>query len=240
MLIDATTTAALDRIAQRATDVGRAFTPGAMPSNGDVATAAAGSRPALDPLSVAAPENAYFVTSDDRGRTCFTRDGAFALRDGALVGENGRAIVGYTSTAGSPQPLRVDEIDDALGRIRDLRVEPDGTVAYARSTVDPRTGEARMQRVAVGRIALARFPAAAKPLDIDANHVAAPPGQTPHLGQPGDGNFDALTPFARETSRVDLDESLRKLKDAYLAFDALQAAHKAQGHLGKTAMDLLK
>ena len=44
----------------------------------------------------------------------------------------------------------------------------------------------------------------------------------------------------RERSRVDIDESLMRLKEAYLAFDALQAAEAAKGHLGKTAMDLLK
>ena len=44
----------------------------------------------------------------------------------------------------------------------------------------------------------------------------------------------------RERSRVDVDESLARLKDAYLAFEALQAAEAAKGRLGKTAMDLLK
>ncbi len=44
----------------------------------------------------------------------------------------------------------------------------------------------------------------------------------------------------RERSRVDVDESLIRLKEAYLAFDALQAAEAARAHLGKTAMDLLK
>jgi len=33
---------------------------------------------------------------------------------------------------------------------------------------------------------------------------------------------------------------LDRLEEAYVAFDALQAAHKAQGGVGKTAMDLLK
>ena len=240
MLIDASTSAALDRIAQRAADVQRAFVPGAVPVNGDVATAHAGSAPAIDPLCVTAPDGAYFLTTDERGRLCYTRDGSFSLNDGALAGGNGRAMLGYTSAHGAPEALRVDAIDGALGRANGARVDADGTLAYDRDVIDPRSGERRAERVVVGHLALARFPAATNLVAVDANHVAAPPGTTPHVGRPGDGNFGRLTPFARERSRVDLDESLRRLKDAYLAFDALQAAHKAQGHLGKTAMDLLK
>jgi hypothetical protein len=44
----------------------------------------------------------------------------------------------------------------------------------------------------------------------------------------------------RTRSGVELDESLIRLKEAYLTFDALQAAETAKGHLGKTTMDLLK
>jgi len=44
----------------------------------------------------------------------------------------------------------------------------------------------------------------------------------------------------RERSRVDLDQSLARLKEAYVAFEAMQAAQTARGRLGKTAMDLLK
>jgi hypothetical protein len=44
----------------------------------------------------------------------------------------------------------------------------------------------------------------------------------------------------RERSRIDVNESLVRLKDAYLAFDALQAAEAAKAHVGKTTLDLLK
>ncbi len=44
----------------------------------------------------------------------------------------------------------------------------------------------------------------------------------------------------RERSRVDLDASLARLKDAYVAFDALAAAETAKQRLGKTAMDVVK
>lgn len=240
MLIDPSTSAAFDRIAQRAADVKMAFTPGAIPSSGDTATANAGASVTMDPFSATAPERAYFVTSDERGRTCYTRDGSFSLRDGVVAGSNGKAMLGYTAQDGALVPLHVDSTDAALGRVRDLHVEADGSIAYAREAIDPRSGTRELERVVVGRLALARFPAATKLSAVDANHFGAPPGDLPLLGRAKDGNFGALTPFAREASRVDLDESLRRLHDAYLAFSALQAAHKAQGHLGKTAMDLLK
>jgi len=63
-----------------AQDVQRAFTPGAAPNFGDVATDRATSRAVLDPLSVAPPPDAYFLTTDERGRSAYTRDGGFVLR----------------------------------------------------------------------------------------------------------------------------------------------------------------
>ena len=240
MLIDSATSAVFDRIAQRAADAKMAFTPGAAPTRGDVATEKPESHFALDPLSVAAPENAYFITTDGRGRRCYTRDGSFALHDATLVGSNGKPMLGFVTQNGPLVQLRVDSVDEALGRARMLRVEADGTVAYDRAAVDPRSGGQETQRVVVGQLALARFAAGTKLVTVDANHLAAPPDEPPHIGRPADENFGTLTAFAREDSRVDLDASLQKLKDAYLAFDALQAAHKAKGHLGKTAMDLLK
>lgn len=240
MMINAATQDALDRIAQRAADVQRAFTPGALPAFGDVATDAGSSRAALDPLSVAAPAQAYFLTTDARGRTVYTRDGCFALRDGTLTGADGRAILGFTSDQGAASALHVDPVDEALGRVDGLHVEGDGTLAYERVTIDPRTGARERERVAVGRIALARFPAAAQLGSVDANHVIPPPGTLPYVGRAGDGNFPGIAPMRREESRIDLDRSLDRLEEAYVAFDALEAAHKAQASLSKSAMDLLK
>ncbi|HUA10043.1 MAG TPA: hypothetical protein VMA98_12325 [Candidatus Acidoferrales bacterium] len=240
MTINAAMQDALDRIAARAQDVQHAFTPGALPQFGDVATGAPGSRASFDPLSVAAPPQAYFLTTDERGRTVFTRDGCFALDRGTLIGENGRAILGFTTSNGATEPLRVDSVDDALGRVSNLHIEGDGTLAYDRLSVDPRSGVRERERVVVGRIALARFPAATKLGAVDANHATAPPGVVPHIGRAGDGNFANLAPMRREESRIDFDRSLDRLEEAYLAFDALQAAHKARGAAGKAAMDLVK
>ncbi|MGD0967526.1 MAG: hypothetical protein ABR949_04485 [Candidatus Aquilonibacter sp.] len=240
MMVNAAAEDALERIAQRAADVQRAFTPGATSPFGDVITEQAGSRPILDPLSVAAPPDAYFITTDERGRTVYTRDGGFAFRSGTLAGADGRAILGFRSTTSATSELHVDDVDAALGRVNDLRIESDGTLAYDRAIVDPRTGARERERVAVGSVALARFPAATKLAASDANHFLAPPGVLPHVGRAGDGNFAHVAAMQRESSRIDLDRSLDRLEEAYVAFDALQTAHKAQGGIGKTAMDLLK
>jgi flagellar basal body rod protein FlgG len=240
MMVNAAAEDALGRIAQRAADVQRAFTPGATSSFGDAVTEQPGSRPSLDPLCVAAPPDAYFITTDERGRTVYTRDGGFALRGGTLAGADGRAILGFRSSTSATSELHVDDVDAALGRIDDLRIESDGTLAYDRAIVDPRSGARERERVDVGRVALARFPAATKLAASDANHLLAPPGVVPHVGRAGDGNFAPVTLMQREMSHIDFDRSLDRLEEAYVAFDALQAAHKAQGGVGKAAMDLLK
>jgi flagellar basal body rod protein FlgG len=232
--------AALDRIAERAADVRRAFTPGAVPQNNDVATAAPASQFTLDPLSASAPPGAYFTTRDDRGGVAYTRDGCFHLDNGVLTGENGRAILGAQTPGAAISELRIDPVDAALGRARNLRIEADGTLAYDRSSIDPRTGLRESTRVAAGRVALARFPAGTHLDTSDGTELHAPPGVVPHTGAAGDGTFGLLAPLQREKSRVDIDTSLLRLREAYVAFDALQAAETARGRLGKTAMDLVK
>jgi len=240
MYVNPATAAALDRIAERASDVYASFTPGALPQHGDVATDRVSSRFVLDPLSAAPPDDAYFITTNDRGQTCYTRDGTFQLRDGAIVGVQGRTMLGFTSPNGALCELHIDAVDAALGRVANLHVESDGSIAYTRRAVDPRSGASVDERVVVGRLALARFPAATKLNALDANRFVAPPGHVPHIGRAADGNFGPVAPMRSEMSRVDIERSLQRLQDAYTAFDALQAAHKAQSGLGKTAMDLLK
>ncbi len=240
MLINSATERSLDLISQRAADVYKAFTPGALPEHSDIETDGPQSRAVLDPLAVSAPNDDYFLTVDERGRTTYTRDGQMRLADGSLVGSNGRPMLGYTNTASSTTELRIDPVDEALGRVRNLRVETDGAVAYDRRTVDPRSGIAHVQRISIGRLALARFPAATKLSNAADGTVLPPPGVVPHVGRAADGNFGKLAPMRRDESRIDLDRSLERLHDAYVAFDALQAVHKAQGQTGKVAMDLLK
>jgi len=239
MFLNAAMSAALDRITERAADVRRAFTPGAVPEHDDVLTSAASSDFTLDPLAVSAPDHAYFITTDDRGRTAYTRDGALSIRSGALVDGDGRSVCGVRATGDAPAGLCVDPVDQALGRVRDAHVERDGTFVYRRETIDPRTGARESQRVVVGRIALARFPGGTR-LRGNGDELQAPAGVTPEIGLPGDGRFPPVVPMQRDRSRIDIDESLVRLKDAYLTFDALQAAEAAKSHAGKTAMDLVK
>ncbi len=238
-MISNATLRAMNDIASRERDVLQAYTPGATPEHGDVAQSAA-STFTMEPLSVAAPADTYFITTDERGKLLFTRDGSFALKDGTLVDQAGRPILGYRSSSSALEPLRADSVDAALGFTKNARIEADGTVAYDRATVDPRTGRREMQRASLGNIALARFTPGTKLQAVDPQHVASPPGIAPHIGRANDGNFGALTRFARANSGVDIDVSLQRLQDAYLALDALRAAGKAKIGVEKTTMDLLK
>jgi hypothetical protein len=238
MFLNPALSAALDRITERAADVRRAFVPGSVPQHDDVATPSAISDFTLDPLSVSASGGLYFVARDSRGEAGFTGDGSFVLRNGRLEDRDGRAICGL-DPAGQLAELRIDSVDDVLGRAADARIEGDGSLVYDRTSIDPRSGMRESRRIVAGRIALARFPAATRLSQRDGLQIA-PPGIEPRFGVAGRDGFAALEPLHRTRSRVDVDQSLARLKEAYIAFDALQAAEAAKGHLGKTAMDLLK
>ncbi len=239
MLISNATTRALNDIQTRERDVLEAYVSGALPSSGDVAEVP-GYAYTTDALFAAPPQDAYFVTEDERGRRIFTRDGSFALKDGVLVDEQGRPIQGYRDDGAALAPLQADPVDVALGFTEGARIEADGAVTYERTVVDPKTGRRQAQQVSLGRVALARFAPGSKLQSVDPQHVCASPGVAPHLGRAGDGNFGAIVPHARAGSGVDLDVGLQRLEEAYLALDAIRAAAKAHGTIEKTAMDLLK
>jgi flagellar basal body rod protein FlgG len=240
MMLGSATLDALQRIADRANDVLAAYRPGAFPLRLDVATPHA-PLPSTDPLSVAAPPAAWFVTADSQGARSYTRAGTFHVGDdGTLRAEDGALVLGTGAVGTTLGPLRVTDADRILGRASGVRIAADGTVAYARSSIDPQTRRRTTETVVVGRIALARFPAGSAPQRIDATHVAGVAGVVPHVGAPADGTFAPLATFARDGGNVDLDASLGKLTEAYVAFSALQTAHKAQGDGNKVVMDLLK
>lgn len=239
MLISNATTRALDDIAVRERDLLQGYAPGAAPVRPDVAKPQS-AQPVLDPLCVAPPPDAYFVTSGDRGRMLFTRDGNFQVQNGTLSDAQGQPVLGYSRDGAPLGPLQADPVDAALGYVKNARAEADGTVTYERSTIDPRTGRRELQPVVMGCLALARFAPGTRVQAVDPQHVAAPIGVTPHMGHAGDGNFGAVMPFAREGSGVDIDLGLQRLQEAYLALDAIRAAGKAQSSVEKTAMDLLK
>jgi flagellar basal body rod protein FlgG len=240
MMLGTATLDALQRIAERASDVLAAYQPGAFPLHHDVA-GTRGPLPAADPLSVAAPPDAWFVAADREGARTFTRAGTLHLGDdGVLATADGSAILGYAGAAGTLTPLRVPDPDRVLGRATNARIAADGTLAYTRVAIDPRTRERTLETVALGRIALARFPAGSLPQRIDATHARGIAGVVPHLGVPAEATFAPLVTSARDTGNVDIDVSLQKLAEAYVAFSAMQAANKAQGDGNKVVMDLLK
>lgn len=240
MFLNPSLSAALDRIGERAADVRRAFTPGAVPTNDDVALSSPPTSFTLDPLSVAAPEGAYFVVRTANGTAAYTRDGAFHVVSGSLVDALNRPVLGMRASGEPLTELRIDDLDDALHRARDPRIGADGTFSYASTTIDPRTGRRETRRIGTGRVAIAKFPAATKLKTEDGSTSFAPDGVVPYVGLPGDGGLAAITPMRRGGSSVHLDESLARLKAAYVAFDALAAAEAAKSGLGKTALDLVK
>ena len=113
-------------------------------------------------------------------------------------------------------------------------------MSYARVSIDPRTGLRRTERVAIGTLTLAPFPAGTQPERVDASHVVLPAGVKATIGVPGDGVRGALLPRSRDLGGVDLVAGLEKMREAYETFDALRAAHHVHGDTEKTTMDLLK
>ena len=137
-MIPPATADALNRIALRAQDVMRAYTAGGFAANSDANTPARPPQLAADPLSVAAPANAYFVTQTGGGVRTFTRDGGFTLDAGKLRDGAGNAVLGYPggdARGTLPVPLALPANDVALGRCTNVRVESDGTVSYTRATI---------------------------------------------------------------------------------------------------------
>ncbi len=242
-MISRATSDALERVAQRAQDALAAFTPGAVPQRGVTLGPAPRAQFSLDPLSVAAPPDAFFVTAGRDGSPRYTRDGTFSLRGDALVASDGSPVLGYTGPSGPgslPAPLHIDPSDAALARHADLHLDATGALTYTRPTIDPRTGARTNERIVAGRIALARFPAGTAPTRIDGTHVTAPPGILPHLGTPGDATFAGLRTNARDGGGIDIDTALDRLADAYTAFSAMRAAFAARGSTDRTATELVK
>lgn len=238
-MISAPISRALDEVATRERDAMQIFTPGASAAHGDAQSAPA-NRFVLDPLSAAAPAGAYFVTRDERGALLFTRDGALQLRDGTLTDAQNRPALGYAGPQAGLQPVTIDPVDARLGYARSARIESDGAVVYERPAIDPRTGARENVRVVAGYLALARFAPGTALVPADPGHAYAPAGVAPYVGRAGSDGFGAIAPFAREGSGIDVDASLQRLQEAYLALDAIRAATKAQDSIGKTAMDLVK
>jgi len=241
-MINASPLDAYERVLSRAQDLRDAFRAGVTPLNADVRSAP-NVVPSSDPLSVVPPPGAWFVTRGADGARAYERDGALSLESGVLRTRSGADVLGYPggeARGAIPVPLRVPETDRALGRGDDARVEADGTVAYTRAAIDPRTGARNAERVVLGRVALARFPAGTQPPRLDGTRVAAPRGVVPHLGTPADGTFAELATSSRDAGAVDIAAGVARLDEAYRAFEALGAAVKSRASVQKTAVDLVK
>ncbi len=231
---------AIENVERRAEDLRMIFTGGAQPNFQD---ALRPERAELtnDPLSVALPPDAYLVAGD-AARPSYTRDGALAVHDGFLVSSDGTPVLGFVMgmTPAYPRPLQIDANDALLGRAQDIRVEPDGVFGYARSVLDPKTGESSVERVVVGRVGLARFPAGTRLERIDATHVGAPAHVVPFIGSPNDGSFLPIETQRRALGRLDSDAAISRLQDAYLAMRAISAVERSQNAFARGAFDLVK
>jgi flagellar basal body rod protein FlgG len=230
---------ALGRIELQSQDVLGGFEAGFEPVDGRSRLGRGASAPSFDPLSVVGPDGSYFVT-ENAGGVSYSRDGSFTFDDGTLRARDGAPVLGYGDGKGPPMQLRADPLDVALRRIGNPRIDRDGTLSYERSSLDPRTAERRFERVRVGRVALARFPAGTQPVRRDALHVVAPRGVAASLARPGESDFGFVTPFARDLGRVDMVAGLERLQEAYLSYEALRSAGQARVGLERSAMDLVK
>ncbi len=240
-MIDGASAQALDDIAARVKDLSNQFRPGYVPVlDDDRMDGGVHAIKSLDALHAVAPESTYFAASDAQGRRFYSRDGAFQLVGGALQTREGAAVLGYGPGATTLQPLRSDRVDGTLGRIADAKIEADGTVAYMRKAVDPQTGKPKTERVVIGRIALAQFPSGVHVDAADGVHVTAPAGTEPRIAAAGSGGFGSLIPQSDDRGGIDMKRGLTHLRDAYVAFSALQSAHNAKGKTDKVVMDMVK
>lgn len=168
----------------------------------------------------------YFVTAAANGRIAYTQRNDFTVRDGALVDAAGDAVMGYADGSATLAPLRVDPADRAMGAFEHARVSATGAFVYDRRETDPATGKSRMEQQTGGQLALARFAPGTQLRHLGSDRAAAPPGVAPYL-------------FAINDPAVQT-QTVQRLQEAFMSFDALRAAGKAEGGLQKTVMDLLK
>jgi len=229
MLISDSTARALENVGARERELLRTLP--AQDTDGD---------PYAAQIPCEAPPGDYFMTRDDAGRRLFMRCSSIYVNGAALTDGNGRPLLGFSGPGAALMPLHLDPVDASLGLAQNVRVGADGVVTYDRAAVEPSTGGRTFQRLTIGRLALARFPAGTRLNPVDDSYGSPPPGVAPHVGVPCQDGFSPLTTPAHSPRNGDLDSGLMRLQEAYLALDALRAAGAAQGSVQKTVMDLLK
>ena len=231
---------AIEDVERRADDLRIVFTGGAQPNFADALRPERAELTA-SPLSVVLPPEAFLLAGDS-SHPSYTRDGGLEVRDGVLASSDGTPVLGFVDgdASGVPRALSMDKNDALLGRAQDVRVEPDGVFGYARNVIDPDSGESHVERVVVGRLALARFPAGTRFERVDATHVRPPAQVVPFVGSPNDGNFLSIETQRRALGRLDPDVAVSRLQDAYLAMRALGALERSQNAFARGACDLVK
>lgn len=240
-MIDARVANTMSALQSRKAELLEAYEPGFFPADSDVTAGHDKLRPSMNPLSVVAPEETYFVASDTMGRSFYSRNGDFHVVDGTLRTPNGSQVMGFGPRGdGQLMPLRLEPVDVALHRYSDVRIDPEGRLSYVRRVIDPQTGKPRMERVTVGTIALARFPAGTQLSAPDGVHVTSAAGVSPALGVSGRDGFDALRVGMGDHGRLDVKRALAAVRDAYIQYDAVRSANDAHGNGDKTVMDLVK
>ena len=227
-----------DEISARTAEVMHTGQPGFEPEHSDVRSAVK-NMPTVAALSAAAPGDAQFVFYDTLGRRSYSRDGALHLDGDTLKNGEGKSILGFSGDSRATSELHVDAHDIALGRVRQLHIEADGGVCYTRTAIDPKTMQQRSERVRVGTVALARFPAGTQ-LQAGASGSRAPFGVEPYIGRAGDGNFGMLETGHIDAGRIDINRALARMHDLYSQLEAVTAANQARMATAKTAMDLVK
>jgi hypothetical protein len=230
----------LDNFGVTGDDVKHSYTAGFRPTNSQ-RFGEARSAPSLDPLSVVAPTDTYFIGNDPYGRRFFSRNGAFKLIDGQLRTQNGQSeVLGYMAGQTGLVPLRVDPKDKMLNRASDVQIEADGSLSYMRSLIDPKTGQKKKERVVAGRIALAQFPGGTQLSAADGVHITPPYGIEPTLGKPNEPGFLPLQTKRVDRGQIDLKRSLQMLRDSYIEFDVFRVAGRAKGHNEDKVIALIK
>jgi hypothetical protein len=156
---------------------------------------------------------------------------------------DGSAALGYPAGAAvnaAPQRLTIDPVDAALGRVDDAHIEADGTLAYLRTVIDPKTGKPSKERVTAGRVALARFPAGTQLQRVSPTHAVAPSGVAVMVGKPSEGVFGTLATQSRDAGSIDFEAGLDQIREAFLALDAMSASGQVEARESKVAVDLIK
>jgi len=225
---------------KRADDAIHAGKTGYAPNFADVMVKHARSLRNGDPLSVAAPYGSYFVVGDREvgSARAYTRDGTFKLdRDGQLTTANGKYVMGFRTGGVDSRALKPLELPPELRGKENVagQIRPDGTFVAVRTDVPNDPG------IPIGRIALARFPAA-QPIPDEGGDGTVLREADDHtkIAEPGSEGFALVKPGERDIGTIDRLGAISHMIHAREALAAVIQARNAQDTFDKKAEDLNK